>query len=96
MVDEEITHHDENTLRKVYQGLLEAGIYGEQAVAVVSNIQNQGIFFRERKPKRRGRPPKPVEKVDETKDDKIVKPSQNGAQDAWSPNEGEVSGVNGN
>ncbi len=51
-------HHDENTLRKVYEGLLAAGIFGQQAVDVVKQIQNQGILFRENKPKRRGRPPK--------------------------------------
>lgn len=56
--DDNITHHDENTLQKVYQALLDAGIYGQQAVDAVSNMQNRGIYFREKKPARRGRPPK--------------------------------------
>lgn len=56
--DKEDLHHDENTLRKVYEGLLKAGIFGQQAVDAVSEMQNQGILFRERKPKRRGRPPR--------------------------------------
>lgn len=82
MVEEkEDLHHDENTLRKVYEGLLKAGIFGQQAVDVVSEIQNQGILFRERKPKRRGRPPKPAvsEKVKDPKAED---------RDAWSPTGG--------
>lgn len=57
MANEDL-HYDEDTLRKVYAALLECGIYGEQAVGVVSNMQNHGILFREMVPKRRGRPPK--------------------------------------
>lgn len=81
--DKEDLHHDENTLRKVYEGLLKAGIYGQQAVDAVSEMQNQGIIFREQKPKRRGRPPK-----------EAVKPPTVGpkgpagssdASDAWAP-----------
>lgn len=39
--------HSENTLRKVYEALLEQGIYGQQATDVVSAMQNRGILFRE-------------------------------------------------
>ena len=66
-------HHDENTLRKVYEGLLKAGIFGQQAVDAVSEMQNQGILFRENKPKRRGRPPK------------AEKTPQEAEEDAWTP-----------
>lgn len=54
--NDEVTHYDEDTLKKVYRALLEAGIYGQQAVDAVENMKASGIFFRERKPKRRGRP----------------------------------------
>lgn len=42
-------HHDEDTLKKVYEALLEEGIYGQKALDVVSAIQRAGILFRERK-----------------------------------------------
>lgn len=42
-------YHDEDTLKKVYEALLEEGIYGSKALDVVSAIQNNGILFRERK-----------------------------------------------
>ena len=71
--NKEELHHDENTLRKVYEGLLAAGIFGQQAVDAVNQIQNQGILFRENKPKRRGRPPK-----SESTPQKPV-------EDAWAP-----------
>jgi hypothetical protein len=69
---------DENTLKKVYAGLLAAGIFGQQAVDAVSEMQNQGILFRENKPKRRGRPPRQVaqERAVEVADK---------STDAWSP-----------
>lgn len=56
MPENEELHYDENTLRKVYEGLLAAGVYGQQAVDAVNQMQNQGILFRENKPKKRGRP----------------------------------------
>lgn len=83
--EKEDLHHDENTLRKVYKGLMDAGIYGQQAVIVVQELQKQGILFRERKPKRRGRPPKAV--ATETAKDPgptEIGP-QNEADDPWSP-----------
>ena len=58
--NKEELHHDEDTLKKVYEGLLKAGIFGQQAVDAVNQMQNQGILFREKKPKRRGRPRKVV------------------------------------
>lgn len=39
---------DEGTLMKVYLGLKEAGVTGQQAIDAVSMIQNQGVLFRER------------------------------------------------
>lgn len=54
---EEITTYSEDTLRKVYEALLDNGIYGEKATGIVSAIQGKGILFRERTGKRRGRPP---------------------------------------
>lgn len=41
---------DENTLRKVYEALLENGIYGQKATDVVNSMQNRRILFREMKP----------------------------------------------
>lgn len=41
---------DEDTLRKVYEALLENGIYGQQALDIINTMQNKGILFRERKP----------------------------------------------
>lgn len=39
--------HDEGTLLKVYLGLREAGVVGQQAVDAVSCMTNQGVLFRE-------------------------------------------------
>ena len=45
----ESTTFGEETLIKVYQGIMKAGIRDrELAQAIVSNIQNEGILFRER------------------------------------------------
>ena len=74
--NKEELHHDENTLRKVYEGLLAAGIFGQQAVDAVNQMQNQGILFRENKPKRRGRPPK------------AESTPQKPVEDAWTPTDG--------
>lgn len=41
---------DENTLRKVYEALLENGIYGQKATDVVNSMQNRRILFRESNP----------------------------------------------
>lgn len=38
---------DENTLKKVYEALLENDIYGDKATDVVNSMQNRGILFRE-------------------------------------------------
>lgn len=40
--------HTDQTLRKVYEGLLAAGVEDAQAVDAVSQMLNQGILFRER------------------------------------------------
>lgn len=87
-VKEEL-HHDENTLKKVYEGLLAAGIFGQKAVDAVSEMQNQGILFRERKPKRRGRPPKTVEAAEKNAAE-VYRDTQNKltAGDAWTPKDG--------
>lgn len=47
-MDHEHVTHNEDTLRKVYQALLENGIYGQKATDVVNSMQNLGILFRER------------------------------------------------
>jgi hypothetical protein len=39
--------HTPETMKKVYEALLEEGIYGPQAFAVVTAMQNKGILFRE-------------------------------------------------
>jgi len=80
MATDEQTHYDENTLRKVYEALLEAGIFGQQAVDIVHNLQNKGILFRERKPKRRGRPPKTPQTL--TKNLEMMSQEVN---EAWAP-----------
>lgn len=41
------THHDENTLRKVYDSLTAVGVIGQTATDAVNEMQNRGIFFRE-------------------------------------------------
>lgn len=74
--NKEELHFDEDTLRKVYEGLLKAGIFGQQAVDAVNQMQNQGILFREKKPKRRGRPPK------------AESTPQEATGDAWAPKDG--------
>ena len=80
--NKEELHYDENTLRKVYEGLLAAGIFGQQAVDAVSEMQNKGILFRENKPKKRGRPRLvPAEAL--TAPEVIEVTEKNG--DAWSP-----------
>lgn len=43
-----LVDYDEGTLRKVYLGLWQEGIYGQKAVDVVTALQNVGILFRER------------------------------------------------
>lgn len=92
--NKEELHHDENTLRKVYEGLMKAGIFGQQAVDAVSEMQNQGILFREKKPKRRGRPPKSAfAGFDGTIEAVEVTGKQ---EDPWSPNPAEQDGLNGN
>jgi hypothetical protein len=73
-------HYDENTEKKVYEALLESGIFGQQALDVVKALKNKGILFREAKPKRRGRPPKPV--VEESSEEK---PVSEPVEDAWAP-----------
>jgi hypothetical protein len=42
-------YHDEETLVKVYQGLLRVGIDGQKATDAVFAMQKEGILFRERK-----------------------------------------------
>lgn len=46
----ERVHHDEDTLRKVYDALEQAGISKKKAPDVVANMLNRGILFRERMP----------------------------------------------
>lgn len=87
MADIEELHYDENTLVKVYAALLKQGIVGQKAVDVVTDLEKAGILFREQKPKRRGRPPKPSEAYRESKD-AIAKAKESivsaTAPDAWS------------
>ncbi len=58
----------EDTLIKVYRALMKNGIVGQKAVDIVSDIQNEGVLFRET---RRGRPPgaRGATKKKETADD---------------------------
>lgn len=90
---EDLWFNGETTLRKVYAGLLDVGIYGQLAVEVVDSIEAQGIFFREKKPKRRGRPPK-----DQTKSPtpSIIEPegtagNSGASYDAWAMGGTEVT-----
>ncbi len=43
-------YHDEQTLKKIYDSLMETGCTDRQAIDAVSIMQNRGIFFRERQP----------------------------------------------
>lgn len=45
-----ITHHDENTMQKVYDALRAAGLKKQQCLNAVTQMQNAGIYFRERQP----------------------------------------------
>lgn len=81
--DNENIYHDEETLRKVYEGLLAAGIYGQQAVDAVFQMQNKGIFFREKKKARRGRPPK--DKIIERRVEAPPSVENVAAGDPWEP-----------
>lgn len=85
------TTFSEETLKKVYEALLENGIYGEKATAVVNSIQNKGVLFREHTGKRRGRPPgsknrnapKPVVEQ-KTEPEKVpVAPVEAVSDDSW-------------
>lgn len=40
--------HDDQTMLKVYEALLRAGLESEQAVSAITEMQNAGILFRER------------------------------------------------
>lgn len=40
-------HHDDETLRKVFQAIWENGIDRKQAGDIINSIQNAGIYFRE-------------------------------------------------
>lgn len=91
IVDDIPVGHNEETLVKVYKGLLEAGVYGQQALDVVNSLQNQGILFRESVKLKRGRPkgsrntPKPTDEKDAAV---IVTPgavSTVSEDDPWSP-----------
>lgn len=46
----DITHHDENTMQKVYDALKAAGIKKQRRLDAVAQMQNAGIYFRERQP----------------------------------------------
>jgi hypothetical protein len=39
--------HTEDTLRKVFDALRRAGLSERQAIDTISDMQNQGIYFRE-------------------------------------------------
>jgi len=41
-------YHDDDTLFKVYKALEESGASRQQAIDMVSAMQNRGILFRER------------------------------------------------
>jgi len=43
-------HHTDETLIKVYQALRKANIDPDEAQGIISDMQNQGIYFREIKP----------------------------------------------
>lgn len=40
-------HHDDNTLYKVLYALQRAGLSTTEATEVITDMQNQGIYFRE-------------------------------------------------
>lgn len=42
--------NNDTTLAKVYFGLANAGVTGQQAIDAVNQMQNEGILFREREP----------------------------------------------
>jgi len=92
--DKENIYFDEDTLKKVYEGLLAAGVFGQQAVDAVNQIQNRGILFREKQPKRRGRPPKTGEKSKDEKESTVKHGelfpdgSHGKTGDAWKPTDG--------
>lgn len=90
---EELWFQGDDTLKKVYAGLLEVGIFGQQAVEAVDAIEKQGIFFREKKPKRRGRPPRIVE-TKPTPAVEVVETTEKQG-DPWAPNPAEQDGLNG-
>lgn len=48
------SYHDEETMQKVYNGLINAGLEGQEIIDAIDSIMNQGIVFRE------PRPPVPV------------------------------------
>lgn len=80
--DNENLHYDEDTLKKVYEGLLAAGIFGQQAVDAVNQMQNQGILFRESPKKRRGRPAGSRNKVKGAPEGPT---GDSSTDDAWKP-----------
>lgn len=90
MTDENTTFSEE-TLKKVYEALLENGIFGQKATDVVSSIQNKGVLFRERAGKRRGRPPgsknrkpaKPAETSEKEPEKAPVAPAEGVSEGSW-------------
>lgn len=96
------THHDEDTLRKVYEALLKNGIFGQKATDVVSDILNAGVLFRERTTVKRGRPRGATKEIREAYHKKIEELETAGVselptlkqfmadykpEDAWAPTE---------
>lgn len=42
------TYHDDQTMTKVYQALIDTGLIEQQAMDAINSMQNAGIYFRER------------------------------------------------
>lgn len=48
--EDQITYHGEETLGKVYTVLKNMGLDDQQTIDAVNEMQNAGIYFRERQP----------------------------------------------
>lgn len=48
--EDQITYHDEDTLTKVYTVLQSKGLTGQQILNAIGEMQNLGLYFRERQP----------------------------------------------
>lgn len=66
------------TYQKVYITLAEHGVFGEDALRLVKALEDKGVIFAGRKPKKRGRPAGSKNKVNEEKEQEII-------DQAWTP-----------